>query len=829
MQQSLPNRYARLVRRYVKLKARLEQQIQNGRFARFTRRKKHELVHRLERYRRQLVHLAGATAATTLGIFAPNISQAQTFCDSEKNPLEIFGTQSRTAIEFADLDGDGDLDAFSGAKTGGIDYYENVGDANNPAFLRLEYDQSPFPFDGQVKGFKAAFNAVDIDGDGDLDLFAGEKYSFGDINANGKVLFYENVGDANNAVFEERLGSTNPLDLVDVGDEALPFLADLDGDGDLDATVGSDDGTISYFENVGNASTASFEARVGLDNPFDGIDVGRIAAPDLVDIDDDGDLDLVVGEYDGTLKYYENVGDATAPDFKEQVYSRFSDIQTQNYALPNVVDIDDDGDFDLLISQYFNFYGTIAYYENKPACLPENVDGLVECGVANPLSDVFVLGSAAPDFADVDGDGDFDAVVGNATGEINIYENRGTATSPKFRKRVPLDNPFSNLFLDAKPDLVDFDNDGDFDLVVGQRGGPINYYENKSNDTEFIFEEKTGNDNPFNLLNTTTTLGSTTPELVDLDDDGDLDLIIGSSRRVSILYYENVGTPSNAIFQGTNTVNINIAAIKLLGRPKAIDYDGDGDLDLFVADLRKCINYYENVGTSSSPEFILRGGQNNPFNLDLGEDIAPAFVDIDNDGDIDAFVGQDDGTIKAYKNTTLSADAFVTDCDKENGDLVLEIESDEEAGPYVISDAFSATIGKRNQFGASASVPTAGLEDGIYVFEITPKGNLCDLTIVTSARVGENCETEDRTFEIEEVNTQAQLDVFPNPTAAVLNYDVNRLGLERIYIVDQLGRVVKNTRQINGQLDISDLANGTYILVLESEEELIREVIVKHD
>ncbi|MEL6944854.1 MAG: T9SS type A sorting domain-containing protein, partial [Bacteroidota bacterium] len=66
-------------------------------------------------------------------------------------------------------------------------------------------------------------------------------------------------------------------------------------------------------------------------------------------------------------------------------------------------------------------------------------------------------------------------------------------------------------------------------------------------------------------------------------------------------------------------------------------------------------------------------------------------------------------------------------------------------------------------------------------------------------------------------------------TAFILNYDVNRLNLERIYILDQLGRVVKDTRQIDGQLNISDLANGTYILVLESETELIREVIVKHD
>ncbi|MEL6717915.1 MAG: FG-GAP-like repeat-containing protein, partial [Bacteroidota bacterium] len=371
MQHKLPNRYHRLVRKYLKFKTRLEQQIQNGRFVQFTKRKQKELLHRLERYHQRLVHLAGATAATTLGIFAPNLSQAQTFCDDVKNPLEIFATQSRTAIEFADLDGDGDLDAFSGAKSGGIDYYKNVGDQDNPAFLRINSEESPFPVSGPVSGFKAAFNAVDIDGDGDLDIFAGEKYSI-DGELNGKIVFYENIGDANNPIFTERFGEDNPLNLVDVGEEALPFLSDLDGDGDLDATVGSDDGTISYFENVGSVNTAEFEARVSNANPFDGIDVGRIAAPDLADVDEDGDLDLVIGEYYGILKYYENIGTVNTPLFEEKngADNPFSNVAAQTYALPNLADIDDDGDLDLLVSQYLNFYGTAVYYENKPACLP---------------------------------------------------------------------------------------------------------------------------------------------------------------------------------------------------------------------------------------------------------------------------------------------------------------------------------------------------------------------------------------------------------------------------------------------------------------------------
>ena len=79
------------------------------------------------------------------------------------------------------------------------------------------------------------------------------------------------------------------------GSSSAPSFADLDGDGDLDAVVGEFDGHLLYFENTGSATAPAFTARTGAANPFNGVDVGNFSTPSFADLDGDGDLDAVVG------------------------------------------------------------------------------------------------------------------------------------------------------------------------------------------------------------------------------------------------------------------------------------------------------------------------------------------------------------------------------------------------------------------------------------------------------------------------------------------------------------------------------------------------------
>jgi hypothetical protein len=568
------------------------------------------------------------------------------------NPLSSVDVGYFSVPSFVDINGDGKMDLFVGAQDGNVYYYANTGSATNPTFTLRTGTSNPLDLVSGIGLSTPTF--VDIDGDGNLDAFVG--------GYDGKLRYYENTGSATNPAFVLRTGTSNPLN-INGFEQSDPTFVDIDGDGDMDAFVSgylAPPGYISvhYYENTGTATSPAFVERTGAANPLD-LSAGPSGTPTFVDMDGDGDMDGFIGYYLSGIRYFENTGNANVPAFSERTGSANPlglDIST--YAAPSFVDIDGDGDMDAFIGCFF---GTIKYYQNSGnnTRIP-----LFNASTTNPLAGVNVSGSSKPSFVDIDGDGDMDAFIGGIGGYVAYYENTGTATSPAFVHRGGASNPLhigSGVWF-SSPSFVDIDGNGAMDVFVGEYDGNILYYENTGSAINPAFIERVFGSNPLSFIG----VGFySNPSFVDIDGDGDMDAFIsgniGNPPIVTVVhFYENTGTATSPAFiERTGTANPLFMSVSNREAPKFVDIDGDGDMDAFIGEGGGTILYFENTGSSTSPAFILRSGNVNPFNLTTIEFASPCFVDIDGDGDMDAFVGNAGGKIQYYKNTSLGIRNYI--------------------------------------------------------------------------------------------------------------------------------------------------------------------------
>ena len=132
------------------------------------------------------------------------------------------------------------------------------------------------------------------------------------------IKYFKNTGTATNPVYVAQTGGATPFVSFGVINRAAPTLGDIDGDGDLDLVVGQSDGTLRYYKNTGTANHPAYAMQFDAANPFNGFSVGTGSKPSLGDVDGDGDRDLIVGAGDGTLRYWMNTGTATSPVYSEQ-------------------------------------------------------------------------------------------------------------------------------------------------------------------------------------------------------------------------------------------------------------------------------------------------------------------------------------------------------------------------------------------------------------------------------------------------------------------------------------------------------------------------------
>ncbi len=327
---------------------------------------------------------------------------------------------------------------------------------------------------------------LDIEGDGDQDLVVSI-VSFNTMN------ILTNDGDATSAnmgaqdlTFPQNFLNTDPINIYTF---PAAFLADVNNDGKVDLIAspyqennGHDyHGSYLYTNNSSSAFDLSYVKNNFLQDEM--IELGTAAYPVLFDYDQDGLTDLLVGNrgyfvstgtYSSQLAYYRNTGTATQPEFtlQNRNLNGISTLGLGNVA-PTFGDLDADGDYDMIIG---DAAGLVHYFENS-------------AGAGNPCS--FTLTSpgfqginitgqfATPFLFDVDGDLLLDLVIGERNGNLNLYMNEGTAQSPTF----VLDNSGwggvdmrrNGLSFGYSAPYM-FENEGEIQMLVGSESGVIDLY-----------------------------------------------------------------------------------------------------------------------------------------------------------------------------------------------------------------------------------------------------------------------------------------------------------------------------------------------------------------
>jgi len=360
-------------------------------------------------------------------------------------------------LQFADIDANGTKDMFYGDLfSHGVFFMKNIG---TPAVPQIQCVTSRFPDPSMVTtGFNQP-TLADIDGDGMLDLFVGVL----NFMPRHNFWYFKNAGTPSLPSF--RLQTQDFLPSIDVGNNSHPAFVDIDGNGMLDLFVGSLDGRLWCFTNNGTVTAPSF---ILTDTAFAGISGNFTYAPSFVDIDADGDQDLFIGRFDGKIKFYNNTGTPSTPNFAPAS----SPVDTMNFnrdASPAFVDIDADGDADLFVGRS---NGTISFFRNDG-----NYSMFMPVLVVGNFAGISVGEDAVPTFVFNRQHRCYDLVIGNAQGKLHYFENVSDSANPQFVDRT---DHYADIdpMQASSPVFTDIDADGDPDLIVGTSRGGLEYYRN---------------------------------------------------------------------------------------------------------------------------------------------------------------------------------------------------------------------------------------------------------------------------------------------------------------------------------------------------------------
>lgn len=505
------------------------------------------------------------------------------------------------------------------------------------------------------------FSNIDLDYDGNMDLFVFDRSS----NKWMTFLHSGNAGTYEYTYAPEYEAAFPSMD-------SWVLLRDYNCDGQMDIFAHTGAG-IKLFKNVGNATSGlAFELVDPLiftlfySTPVN-LYVSAGDIPGIEDIDGDGDLDvLTFGVSGSTVEYHKNysmemygVCDSIVYEMRNECWGRFTESST---------------------SSSVNLWDTLTWpcdgsTVSNPELTPQSWDIKTIDTIYRDLSRARHVGSTLLPF-DENGSGVMDLLIGDvSTNNMVFTQNYGTV--PNTNSGMGFQNPSYppattpiNVEVFPAAFYVDIDMDGNRELVVSPNSIA------NSVDMESVWHyQNTGTDaNPTFVFSQTDLLQSRMidngvgayPVLFDHDGDGLKDLIVGNTYYYNsttdaifsrLAYYKNTGTASNPEF---TFVTNDYAGIEDDGfgigiYPTFADIDNDGDQDMYIGDNDGKIHFYENTAGAGNPavwaapmiDIADAGG----MVIDVGQYSAPLLKDMNRDGLFDLVIGCRLGTLYYYENT----------------------------------------------------------------------------------------------------------------------------------------------------------------------------------
>ncbi|SHF32262.1 Repeat domain-containing protein [Mariniphaga anaerophila] len=487
---------------------------------------------------------------------------------------------------------------------------------------------------------------------------------------------------------------------------------DYDGDGDQDLIAGISDwgdyGWDNAFDEQGNWTNGPLHGYVFFIENVDGeyvskgkieaggkpIDVYGAPSPNLMDFDNDGDLDIICGEFIDKLTWFENIGSREEPVYAEGRFLENEDgiiKMDLQMIVPTAVDWDGDGDFDLIVGDED---GRVAFIENTGE-VKNSMPVFASPRYFQQQADLVKFGALATPFAvDWDNDGDLDLITGNSAGYIGFIENLDGGNPPKWNKPVYLkaggepirilagengsiQGPAEAKWGYTTLSVADWDGDGLQDIIANSIFGKIVWYKNVGTKTEPVLENarfvtaELGENPPkpaWNWWNPEpnqlVTQWRTTPYAIDWNNDGLTDLIMLDTEGYLSFYerYMENGIrklmpgkrifygENGSVFDGGNNVKDESSGLLRLNNREAggsgrrklcfTDWDGDGDFDLIVNSRNASL--FENVKTENGKVHFNHRGTLSDKKI-AGHTTSPTIVDWGNSKLPELLIGAEDG------------------------------------------------------------------------------------------------------------------------------------------------------------------------------------------